>query len=558
MKDYIYSIKHIFDYKTRTRRSGYWNTSFVITFVSTVSIFLWFLLSGGFIAKTDGFMKTQNGVAVAPKSMAGFWLGLLLMIILMILHILVSISLTIRRYHDAGFSGAMILIGIFGNMLCGIGGLVQFVICGFFDSKEDNKWGANPKSENPKSGVSSVLITALITFLLTGGLVVISTLLFNKMVAQMTGSFADTVNESETAPAEKEVNEDMNMDDMPNTTEPISEPVEDPIPDTETTATVENTFEKLEVFYQDMLDEAGEVVSVGFYVPSTFSIESTTSDKTILVEKADNDMAATITVTDARSSGILSTKKTITDMDLSGELERVQSPDMYSGSIGKKAQVGRLSSIYNKEIFLSEDASMSNIRYTHYVIVPEGNVCMSFVIDIMNIPTGLSDMEEDSLSWIATMVGAVSSSVTEEGSPVGNDLPEREEITEETYAGKSLFTAKNVGTITLASSYVYSSQSDDYILLVDSDNHKQFEFGCLGRTMEESKDGMFTTYGAESLIQQGDGYNIFYVSDYSGYKNSLLCYIDDGKGSVVLFSVSGDDTIQQLATELQAAMDSWE
>jgi uncharacterized membrane protein YhaH (DUF805 family) len=71
----------------------------------------------------------------------GFFIVLILLIIFVLVSLIPSISITIRRLHDVGRSGWLYLI-IFIPLV----GWIASLILGFIDSEEgDNEYGANPK-----------------------------------------------------------------------------------------------------------------------------------------------------------------------------------------------------------------------------------------------------------------------------------------------------------------------------------------------------------------------------------------------------------------------------
>lgn len=156
--------KNMFKFQGRTRRREFWvsyiwNYAFVyLTLGLPFSVFM-------------SSMDTSTG-EISPN---------IIQIILMVLFGIIaavyniafligSVSISVRRCHDIGYSGWAFLLCMLGS-LCYIGSIVWFVFC-LLDSKEDNKWGPNPKSpalnkyHDSKSIVACIvaLILSLILF----------------------------------------------------------------------------------------------------------------------------------------------------------------------------------------------------------------------------------------------------------------------------------------------------------------------------------------------------------------------------------------------------------
>jgi uncharacterized membrane protein YhaH (DUF805 family) len=122
------------DFKGRSSRSEYW---YFLLFYLIIFIILYSCVG-----------KTAVDILLLGKSLneaflggIGFFIVLILLIIFVLVSLIPSISITIRRLHDVGRSGWLYLI-IFIPLV----GWIASLILGFIDSEEgDNEYGANPK-----------------------------------------------------------------------------------------------------------------------------------------------------------------------------------------------------------------------------------------------------------------------------------------------------------------------------------------------------------------------------------------------------------------------------
>ena len=62
-----------------------------------------------------------------------------------LIHLIPSLAVTVRRYHDVGYSGHFISTAILLTFVFLIGPIWAFVICVSDGKVADNKWGSNPK-----------------------------------------------------------------------------------------------------------------------------------------------------------------------------------------------------------------------------------------------------------------------------------------------------------------------------------------------------------------------------------------------------------------------------
>ncbi|MDR2172008.1 MAG: DUF805 domain-containing protein [Planctomycetaceae bacterium] len=118
------------DFQGRSRRKEYW------TF--TLMNFVIFFLLGGFIAFTT---ELNNSVGQNPNTSASGVANMLYYIFGFAV-ILPSLSVTVRRLHDVGMSGWLVLIGIIPY----IGWLILLILASIDGQAGMNKWGPNPKN----------------------------------------------------------------------------------------------------------------------------------------------------------------------------------------------------------------------------------------------------------------------------------------------------------------------------------------------------------------------------------------------------------------------------
>ncbi|MFM2344980.1 MAG: hypothetical protein RLZZ210_1592 [Pseudomonadota bacterium] len=134
MSYFLMAYRRYADFKGRSSRSEYW---YFLLFYLIIFIILYSCVG-----------KTAVDILLLGKSLneaflggIGFFIVLILLIIFVLVSLIPSISITIRRLHDVGRSGWLYLI-IFIPLV----GWIASLILGFIDSEEgDNEYGANPK-----------------------------------------------------------------------------------------------------------------------------------------------------------------------------------------------------------------------------------------------------------------------------------------------------------------------------------------------------------------------------------------------------------------------------
>lgn len=119
MSWFLHVMKNAFNFSGRARRKEYWMfalMTFIISFVLTmIDIF-----AGLEFAPEVGVLSTIFGLLI----------------------LIPSLSVTVRRLHDTGRSGAWILIGLIPL----VGWIVMLVFMVLDSQPETNRFGPNPKA----------------------------------------------------------------------------------------------------------------------------------------------------------------------------------------------------------------------------------------------------------------------------------------------------------------------------------------------------------------------------------------------------------------------------
>ncbi|MDK2013275.1 MULTISPECIES: DUF805 domain-containing protein [unclassified Deinococcus] len=134
MNEYLNVIRNNYaNFTGRARRREYWMFTLINTIIVTV-------LSIPVYGAAIG-MAMQSDTGAAPS--AGLTGTTLIFAVLMGIYALAvmvpSIAVTVRRLHDAGFSGWLYLLNFIGLSI------VVLVLCVLDSKPGSNKWGPNPK-----------------------------------------------------------------------------------------------------------------------------------------------------------------------------------------------------------------------------------------------------------------------------------------------------------------------------------------------------------------------------------------------------------------------------
>ena len=136
MNDYLNVIRNNYaNFTGRARRREYWMFQLANAVVLLVLAAL--MAVGGLNLFTG--MDPSNPPAISPLG----WLFFTAYMIYNLAVFVPSLAVTVRRLHDAGYSGWMYLI-VFIPL---IGGITLLVFTIMESKPESNKWGANPKGQ---------------------------------------------------------------------------------------------------------------------------------------------------------------------------------------------------------------------------------------------------------------------------------------------------------------------------------------------------------------------------------------------------------------------------
>lgn len=119
MSWFIHVMKNTFNFSGRARRKEYWMFA-LMTFLISIVLTTIDIVAGLEFAPEVGVLSTIFGLII----------------------LIPSLSVTVRRLHDTGRSGAWILIGLIPLV-----GLIVILVFMVLDSQQDtNRFGPNPKA----------------------------------------------------------------------------------------------------------------------------------------------------------------------------------------------------------------------------------------------------------------------------------------------------------------------------------------------------------------------------------------------------------------------------
>lgn len=167
MKEFCYVAKNMFNFKGRARRREYWISQAInYGIIYIISSIMMVLMAVSFKGVPEG----------NPVSIGIFIIFTIVMIIISIWSALFNLAVTVRRLHDRGMSGWILLACILGSLCCYIGAIALFVFLCLDSQEGENKYGANPKeTTEPTTGGSIAAaiilpIAGLILFMIGYGI----------------------------------------------------------------------------------------------------------------------------------------------------------------------------------------------------------------------------------------------------------------------------------------------------------------------------------------------------------------------------------------------------
>jgi uncharacterized membrane protein YhaH (DUF805 family) len=135
MKEFIAMWKNIGDFNGRATRREYWMPILVELLVEVVMVVV-------IVAVVMVAMLLEESSPVGSAIL--IILLLIPLVVYNIAYFIARLSLSVRRLHDIGQSGWMLLVYRLLYFLCYIGVIVELVfMC--LDSTDDNQWGPNKK-----------------------------------------------------------------------------------------------------------------------------------------------------------------------------------------------------------------------------------------------------------------------------------------------------------------------------------------------------------------------------------------------------------------------------
>lgn len=121
-------LKRYADFSGRSRRKEYW-MFFLFVFI----VYVVLALVGG-------------GLGAATGGEAGGGIGMILLVIFVLAIFIPSLAVQVRRFHDQDKSGWFVLLGLIPF----VGGLIVLVFMLMEGTKGPNRFGPDPKGENPE------------------------------------------------------------------------------------------------------------------------------------------------------------------------------------------------------------------------------------------------------------------------------------------------------------------------------------------------------------------------------------------------------------------------
>lgn len=132
-------LKRYFDFAGRSRRLEYW-LFVVFQFLVFTVLSLALLL---FIPFTEIAEAEATGMQPPPPGV-GFWVLMSLIGLVWLGMIIPTIAVTVRRFHDQGYSGWMYLL----NFIPFFGGLIVLVFMFLDGTPGPNQYGEDPKGRD--------------------------------------------------------------------------------------------------------------------------------------------------------------------------------------------------------------------------------------------------------------------------------------------------------------------------------------------------------------------------------------------------------------------------
>ena len=147
---FIRAVWHFADFNGRARRREYW----MFTLFNIIFYFAWSIMTGVIFALSNAYSET--GLTVA---LYGYF----------VMMMLPGMAVTVRRLHDIGKSGWMILVGLIPL----VGGIWLLILMLTEGDLLDNKYGPNPKTRHEPLSENTKLKNTALTLMVAASLYIL-------------------------------------------------------------------------------------------------------------------------------------------------------------------------------------------------------------------------------------------------------------------------------------------------------------------------------------------------------------------------------------------------
>lgn len=163
MEEYSKLFQQMFQFDGRVRRREYWVCRLINAMIVSALFAMMCILTT--IAKQPLFAKVDGNIRFDTKESIVATLFVVLIIFVELFFFIAMLGMSVRRFHDAGVPGWVYPICLVGYAFCGLGALVEFIIC-VLPSKPDNQYGENPKKPewNEYKSVATIVVVLLASF----------------------------------------------------------------------------------------------------------------------------------------------------------------------------------------------------------------------------------------------------------------------------------------------------------------------------------------------------------------------------------------------------------
>ncbi len=147
MGDITSALKKFFSnyakFDGRTSRKDYWLT-FLGIYVATFAVYM----IGWLLAEVT--ISISSLISGELSEVVLIIVGILVALVIILAELVIIIpwiSMTVRRFHDIGKPGIWVLFCYLGSCCCGIGSIVQIVLCCMPGNIGPNAYGPDPNND---------------------------------------------------------------------------------------------------------------------------------------------------------------------------------------------------------------------------------------------------------------------------------------------------------------------------------------------------------------------------------------------------------------------------